>query len=68
MSYAFMKLGALEVSIECDATYPDALDDITSRVRQLFHDALEICKEHGLDPIQAVFVPDLDEDDEEDED
>jgi len=65
MAYASISLGGLTVTIDNDATYPDALDDTTNRVKAMFSEALIICQENDIDPVDAMFVPDL-EDDEED--
>ena len=66
MTFAQISLGGLTVSIETEANYPDALDDVSNRVKAMFGEALDICEAHDIDPIDAVFVPDLEEDEDED--
>lgn len=69
MTFAQISLGGLSVSIDTDANYPDAVDDVANRVKAMFGEALSLCEEHSIDPVDAVFVPDLDDDldDEDDE-
>ena len=66
MTYAHISLGGLSVSIDTEADYPDAIDDVANRVKAMFSEALDICEKHDIDPVDAVFVPDLEDDDEED--
>ena len=69
MTYIFVSLGALTVGIDSDANYPDAIDDITNRTKNLLNEALEMCKEKGLDPLaEYATVPDFDDYNDEDED
>lgn len=66
-TYVFLTLGAITVGIDSEASYPDAMDDITNRAKSLLHEGLEYCKEYGIDPmLEGSFVPDGEDDEYED--
>lgn len=68
-----ISLGGLEVIMSSDATYPDALDDLSSRAKKLFQETLEIVEQRGFDPMEIQFVshefcPHCDSEEDEEED
>lgn len=59
-------IGAISVMAESDAPYPDAAQDLTNRVRELLHDAVEQCHSAGWNPMtnteEIQALTDWDED------
>lgn len=65
MAYLSITLGGLCVSIEDNAFYPDALDDLSSRVQTLFDSSITRAEASGIDIMTFQMTPFLD--DEEDD-
>jgi len=60
-------LGALDVCIESDQTYPDAISDMCNRATTMVGTSLAQAKASGVD-IMEVYQGTTDEDDDEEED
>jgi len=44
-----IRLGGLWVSIQSDLTYPDGIDDLTSRALMMFKEGVNTAKENNID-------------------
>lgn len=56
-------LGGLSIWIADESQYPDHLDDLASRAKNLFNDAIKIAEENGHDIMEIMIFDDFGEED-----
>ena len=60
-----IRLGGLWVSIQSELTYPDGIDDLTSRALMMFKEGVNTAKENNIDITVMSLMTSYPEDAEE---